>query len=225
MGTNLNEVSDMLYTDEHLQENPDSIHNMSEFDVDEFITQYKGKRKILSRDDVVMKKREFIVAEKLRNTIETKKPLTMKRIKKIMFILSYPDAVNDVWGLGRTISNEIHDLPKIWTGYQSQASIESEKFVYEHFYPRQHAGEFIVEEYIRLGDDFTISYLVELIRQFCSVHKTTKKENEDLMKYQTKENLFKWKKSYKKAVSKMIQVSTESHWYDLMFEEILSDLK
>lgn len=215
----------MIYTNEHVQENPTCIQTMSEYDVDQFIIQYKGKCKITSRADILQKKKEFVDAAKLVATVKTKKPLIMKRVKKIMYFLSYPDATNDIWGLGRTISNEIHDLPKIWSGYQSQSSIDTGKFVYEHFYARQNAGEFVVEEYIRLGDDFTISYLVELLQKFCSVHKATKQENEDLKKEQTKEGLFEWKKSYKAAVSKMVKVRDEPHLYTLVFTEILVDLK
>jgi len=89
---------------------------------------------------------------------------------------------------GRSVGNDIHDLSRIWTGYESEESIAQKmvlgyKHCDEHFWPRQYAGEYIVK-CVCLNAGISFEYLVTLLNKFRQVHRVTPEENRRLMKYQ-----------------------------------------
>ena len=110
----------------------------------------------------------------------------------------------------RSVGNDIHDLPSVWTGYESEASIASKgKNGYthsnEHFYPRQYAGAQIVKHIIEhQGIGFT--KLLELLDKFRQVHRVTPTENRSLMKYQAVESFVDPETSYDQAGIKLVKV-------------------
>lgn len=91
----------------------------------------------------------------------------------------------------RNVSNDIHDLPVIWTGYESKLSlIKRESSLYkprkEHFFPRQWAGEKIVRETLK-HEPITLQLLFSMFFMFCHVHQVTKEENDRLRPFQRPE--------------------------------------
>jgi hypothetical protein len=105
---------------------------------------------------------------------------------------------------GRCIGNTIHDLPVVWTGYESVKSIESRKQdpkykpCNEHFYPRQWAGGYIINHIIN-NRGITLAALMRIIEVFRQVHKVTPRENRILMKYQSATDFVTPKHAYDSA--------------------------
>jgi len=103
---------------------------------------------------------------------------------------------------GRSVGNDIHDLPRIWTGYESKRSIEQPcpeyKHCNEHFWPRQYAGEQIIRHIIaHKGIEFDI--LEKMLNKFRQVHRVTPEENRNLMKYQSSYTFVDPETSYEQA--------------------------
>lgn len=99
---------------------------------------------------------------------------------------------------GRSIGNNIFDLPDVFTGYESAASIKMRNMVpyykpcLEHFNPRQWNGERLsatICEYIERGDELTFQVWAHMVHKSCFVHKVTPEENQRLVEFQ-KSHLF-----------------------------------
>jgi len=124
---------------------------------------------------------------------------TNKRLKYTRKVFAMYTRIHTIWVAthdddiahyhARSIGNDIHDLPTIWTGLESEASIASKgtkgySHSNEHFYPRQYAGLQIVKHIIEhKGINFT--RLLEFLDKFRQVHHVTPEENRKLMKYQS----------------------------------------
>lgn len=105
------------------------------------------------------------------------------------------DRISALKGIGRTteliqehsrsISNDLHDFPKMWTGLESVESIRRRnanpnyRYCLEHFWPRQCSGIIIMESLFELPN-FSILTLAEYILRVSRVHVVTPEENDKL---------------------------------------------
>lgn len=105
----------------------------------------------------------------------------------------------------RDLGNTIHDLPYRWTGYETQASIDSKGRCKEHFYPRQWAGCQIMT-FIFENEGITFTELRRFFDIFRQVHYTTSDENRRLMPLQEAATFTDWKEAYNIICSPLIQV-------------------
>ncbi|MBT8440512.1 MAG: hypothetical protein KJO91_12340, partial [Gammaproteobacteria bacterium] len=96
----------------------------------------------------------------------------------------------------RNVGNAIYDLPYQWTGYRTQAAIDSGEKVKEHFYPRQWAG-YVIVNYIMEHKGFEdFGTLVDVLMVLAQVHYTTAKENQSLKGLQDAETFVDWHGPY-----------------------------
>ena len=112
---------------------------------------------------------------------------------------------------GRSISNDLYDLPFIFTGMESKQCVRiknidpSYKPVEEHLWPRQWCGEYIVRMFLDHEKQFTISELVKLVYRYSHVHYVTKEENQLLRPYQKVSTFESPEESYKLAGIEMVR--------------------
>lgn len=111
---------------------------------------------------------------------------------------------------GRSIGNDIHDLPVHWTGWESEQSISQHakgyKHCNEHFWPRQYAGEQIVKHIIE-NNGIEFDDLFEMLLKFRRVHRVTSEENRRLMKFQSAYTFTDPNTSYNQAGIKLVKVN------------------
>jgi len=107
----------------------------------------------------------------------------------------------------RDLGNLIHDLPARWTGYRTQACIDSsEKPCKEHFHPRQWAGN-VIMSYIYHNEGITKETLRAFFDVFRQVHHTTEKENQLLRPSQEAAAYSGWEEPYAEVCSELVQIS------------------
>ena len=148
---------------------------------------------------------------------------------RIKDLHTQPDIEKYIHIHARGIGNDIHDCITVWTGLES---VESKKakdkdgkdynFCNEHFYPRQWAGYEICNFVLEHKEDFTLHLLVDLLRDFCQIHRVTPKENRRLMEHQ-KVGVFETpEKSYRDAGIEL--VADENHTKDPIFDILFDRL-
>lgn len=104
----------------------------------------------------------------------------------------------------RNVGNAIYDLPYQWTGYRTQAAIDSGEKVKEHFYPRQWAG-YVIINYIMEHKGFEdFGMLVDVLMVLAQVHYTTAAENQALKSLQDAESFVDWHEPYAEKCSPLI---------------------
>ena len=108
----------------------------------------------------------------------------------------------------RSVSNDIHDLPRIPVGLISKSAMAGDgEITYEHFHSRQNAGSVIIRTALACKDKYSFNQHVKMLYEFSQVVITTKKENGELMKFQ-KTGIFKSPKaSYEEANIKLIRTN------------------
>lgn len=107
---------------------------------------------------------------------------------RLSHLHEYDQTIDLIQHHARNVSNDIHDLPVIWTGYESKLSLlKRESSLYkprkEHFFPRQWAGEKIVRETLK-HRPISLRLLFSMFFMFCHVHYVTKEENDRLRPFQ-----------------------------------------
>lgn len=219
----------MNYTTENIEENPAIVNEMTTEDIAAFKQYYLNKR--ISVRPLIEKR----TAELKRLEIYAKRMnYTYEHIEAIWFMikgmLDHHDPISRIPRFGRLIGNGIHDMPHMWTGFESVESIKSrkEKQGYcptdEHFYPRQYAGEYIMRRAIRDGDEFTMKTLARLLYKFCRVNKVTKQENNRLTQYQKADTFSYPKRSYRQAEITLEKVGKGKDMYESIFRELMDIL-
>ena len=108
--------------------------------------------------------------------------------------------------LARDISNSLYDATHKPTGMVSiealqQFGFQKSKYTSEHFYARQGACEYIIEQMYEKGDSFTFLHFVEILSKIRQVHWTTSDENMRLIPFQkaNKNTVFDWEHTYVNA--------------------------
>jgi hypothetical protein len=228
-------MSDAVY----LADNSDAINTMTMELCEDVLTKYHGKRSAaLSVIRPLLKNRIKVIKDEIKTEqkrIKSEQKAAEKLAKKktnvestiIMRLMAFygqyvlPSLVNTVLtqlqvkARGRSIGNNIFDLPDVFTGYESEASIKMREMVegykpcMEHFNPRQWNGErisAIICEYIECGEVLTFFEWANIIHASCFVHKVTSEENQRLIEFQ-KSHLFEGPEaSYEAAGIKLIKV-------------------
>lgn len=106
----------------------------------------------------------------------------------------------------RDLGNLIHDLPARWTGYRTQACIDSDsKYCKEHFHPRQWAGT-VIMSYIYHNEGITKNTLRAFFDVFRQVHHTTDTENQLLRPSQEAATYCGWEEPYREVCSELVQI-------------------
>lgn len=127
--------------------------------------------------------------------------------------------------IARNIGSAIFDMPHQWTGYQTIDSIgmNSRERCNEHFYPRQWAGELVLN-YVLQNNGITINRLYDLCQVLIQVHYTTREENNRLEVFYRK-TPFKgnWEIGYNAVCSKLIQTSDNENHTILSIGDVLPD--
>ena len=91
---------------------------------------------------------------------------------------------------GRSIGNDIYDLPTIFTGSESlksrHISLQDNKYkpCKEHLWPRQWSGEYLTKHIMEAEDVPELRDIIQLIYKFCHVHHVTSAENTHLRPFQ-----------------------------------------
>lgn len=122
----------------------------------------------------------------------------------------------------RQLGNAIYDLPFLWTGYQSQESLETGDKTNEHFYPRLLAGQQILKFIFEHGG-IMMHELRSFFEVFRQVHYTTVNENQKLKKVQDTKTFTDWQSTYKEMCSPLVCVEDKGDV--LTFEKVLESLK
>lgn len=105
----------------------------------------------------------------------------------------------------RDLGNMIHDLPARWTGFRTQASIDSNQKTKEHFHPRQWAGN-VIMSYIYHHEGISKETLRAFFDVFRQVHQTTETENQLLRPSQEAATYDGWEEPYSKVCSPLVQI-------------------
>lgn len=91
---------------------------------------------------------------------------------------------------GRSIGNDIYDLPTVFTGSESLKSRHNSihnklyKPCKEHLWPRQWAGEYLTSFIIKSDEVPEFKEIIQLVYKFCHVHHVTSAENMLLRPFQ-----------------------------------------
>lgn len=125
--------------------------------------------------------------------------------QKYSLLKTFAPSQEEIRAHARDLGNTIYDLPIKWSGHRTQAAIEMNEKVPEHFYPRHWAGLTMMNYFLRskcvTKDDIRLFF--EVFRQ---VHYTTAKENSKLRKFQNADIFVDWHIAYREAnVSQLIQ--------------------
>lgn len=105
----------------------------------------------------------------------------------------------------RDLGNMFYDLPVRWTGYRTQASIDSGQKTDEHFHPRKWAGH-VIMSYIYQHQGVTKEKLREFFEVFRQVHQTTDEENQLLRPSQKSDVYTGWEDPYAELCSPLVQI-------------------
>lgn len=106
--------------------------------------------------------------------------------------------------ISRMISNSIFDMRVIWSGKYSQALVDAlitnskTQKCAEHYYPRQVAGQRILQHMERYRG-ISLKKLKEFLDVFTQVHYTTSQENQLLKPYQKVDTFISPEHSYQMA--------------------------
>jgi hypothetical protein len=198
------------------------ICDLSLEDIQRFKTIYYNKRIPLDLRENIKERERFLKRKDIEDA-------AFKRLQKKLFgmfirtksiyeeVPSYFDFGADDFDLvryhGRNISNDLHDLPGIYTGFESvenqRCQLEDKRYksVQEHMWPRQWCGEYIVHALLEHGADITIKELVLLVYRFSHVHRVTPVENQLLRKYQRSHEFISPEHTYKEAGIQLIRTS------------------
>jgi len=204
------------------------------------INRANKQRKLEERRKANAKLKAYKRLEKQREQDRIREERLQKRIDKLYMFINglhwrikdlhtQPDIEKYIHIHARGIGNDIHDCITVWTGLES---VESKKakdkdgkdynFCNEHFYPRQWAGYEICNFVLEHKEDFTLHLLVDLLRDFCQIHRVTPKENRRLMEHQ-KVGVFETpEKSYRDAGIEL--VADENHTKDPIFDILFDRL-
>lgn len=121
----------------------------------------------------------------------------------------------------RMIGNSIYDLPSIWSGLQSQQSIDTGDVCVEHYYPRQWSGLQIYNTI--LSGELTHLKLVELVYKFTHIHKVTTKENSNLREFQTVDSFIDPEYTYTQADIQLVRV--KEYYNNPVYKDLLKQLR
>lgn len=106
--------------------------------------------------------------------------------------------------ISRMISNSIFDMRVIWSGMYSQGLVDAISLApktqkcAEHYYPRQVAGQRILQ-HIERYKGISLKKLEEFLDVFTRVHYTTSQENQLLKPYQKVDTFISPEHSYQMA--------------------------
>ena len=151
---------------------------------------------------------------------------------RIRHIHQQPNTHEYIVKHGRSIANDLHDLPFIFSGFESEASIAAANDeitgkryspCFDHYYPRLLAGVRIAKCVHQLKYDFTHATLVKMVHEFSHVHKVTSEENTRLRPFQRLDTFVSPEDAYNKAGIKLVQVKDyEPHLVYLDLIDILT---
>lgn len=135
---------------------------------------------------------------------------------RVRYIHEQPDTHEYIVRHGRAIANDLHDLPFVFSGYESEASIEASHVAkkagrkyepcFDHFHPRLLTGIRIVKHIHTLKHDFSHAILTKMLYEFSHVHKVTSEENTRLRPFQRIDTFVSPEDAYSKANIKLVQV-------------------
>lgn len=209
----------------YLHNNPTEIQNFNLDHCNSFLSHYYNKR-----NDTLKIVREIVKQHK--TNLERNQQLKQKAQSVIIDRLTscYTHHVIPVmWNTqiasrnnsvrGRNIGNSIFDLPSVFTGYESIASIKMRELhvskyspTLEHFKPRQWRGEQIAEmicTMIQNNSELTFHNFATEIYESCFVHKVTKEENLRLVEYQKSHKFISSEQSYHDAGIELVLVAEQ----------------
>jgi hypothetical protein len=120
--------------------------------------------------------------------------------------------------IARQIGTSLYDITPIWSGYYSVDIFDAIKlrneekaalkaackkcpkqsvitWTSEHFYPRQVAGDRVVE-YVCTHGNIKFDTFVDMVHDFITVHRVTPEENTKLRPFQRIDTFTRWEDSY-----------------------------
>ena len=220
----------MNYTNENILSNPNIVNEMTTEDITQYKITYFHKQ-VKSRP-LIDKRLKHLKHLKLYNERLDRAYECIDAVwLMIQGFLTHSNPEDRVHRYGRHVSNGLHDMPHIWTGYESLNSIKRRKAnkkynpTDEHFYPRQYAGEHIMRQAIILGDGWDRCTLAKLAYKFCRTNRVTKEENKDLEPYQKTDTFTYPKSSYRNAKIELEKVRKGQDTYDPIFKELIESLE
>jgi hypothetical protein len=125
---------------------------------------------------------------------------------------------SDRTDIARQIGTSLYDITPIWSGYHSEAALQNinnrknevatmkaagkkcpkssvAMWTPEHFYPRQVAGDWLVN-YICTHGNITFDTFASMLHDFITVHRVTAEENTRLRPFQKTDTFIRWEDGY-----------------------------
>lgn len=219
------------FTLEELTEQPSLIGTMNLEQIEQFKKDYYRKRIPIRK---LLNEREHDIRAAISHNEKLNKLYghIFSLYYRIQGALMQPGVENFIPNHGRSVGNTIHDITSIWSGLESKESVirranakeNGEKYDHceEHFWPRQWAGETIMEAALMYKDKFDLCMLTKLLYKFCHVHRVTKEENRRLMEHQGVHVFESPEEAYARAGIELEQVGDYKH--DPVFVELIEIL-
>lgn len=131
---------------------------------------------------------------------------------QVMAATTQPNTPAYVRRHGRTLANNIYDLPEVRSGYESVLSLEarsnpSYKPTPDHYNPRQFMGEHIIRTAHDNKENFNRFVLSTMLYEGMHTHRVTKSENKLLRPFQKVGTFVDSMSSYKDAGIKLSMVA------------------
>jgi hypothetical protein len=122
------------------------------------------------------------------------------------------------------LRNILFDLAPIMSGYCSKAAIEEHdgrlsKMTVEHYHSRTRMARAIVDLAKQTNN---VSKIQELVMEACKAHRTTKRENLDLVEYQ-KQDDYNWEEAYASVGIELVEY--DGPRMDIKYDGVVYNVK
>ena len=208
-----------------IQKDHSLISSLAEDEIQKILTKNKGRHFPVVRKLLKQRLNAIKSDDKVESLI-----LNIEAIfHRVANVYEQPNTHTIAIRHARSIANDIHDLPAVFSGNESARSLAARKknpsYVpcKDHFYPRLWSGLQIVDQIYLYRENFKPSLLAEMLYNFCHVNYVTDEENNHLRQFQTVDSFTTPNKTYKKANIKLQKV--QEYMGNKTFESAIKILK
>lgn len=229
----------MKITTQYVLEHPEEIKHFTADQINETRTLFHNKRSSILRDVVrpALDARERELNENAK-AAETAKNI-FRKVKsmwdRVGHLYLIDDAQDHISLHARSISNDLHDVQEIWSGYESVSIVEMREkkgrvppsmICNEHYYPRQLSGTNIVNKILTSRGSYSFNEFCADVCEACHVHRVTPEENQKLRPYQVLDSFTNPRKSYLLAGVELMKVveDTSSHLKSRAWRHLLESI-